>query len=375
MVISSNLIGLLRSAQSSGRDAAFVLRVLPMLPSQWLDRFSPEPLYEQIVIPGFDSRTPAELYRPNDEGIHAGVVVCLGVIPFDVTHPQVQRLGRALARRGFAVLIVWSAEMRSLRISPDDAGLLAAAYGWLVNQPYVDPARSGLLGTCVGAGFALLAAAQAEIRDRVGFVSCFAPFSSLRTLALDIGSETTEIDGIRRRWEVDQLSRHVYIRTLTAELDADEATKLETAWLERRSFPDAETLSPAGQALLPLLRTTDRIQLEALLDQHCALREKVDAVCPIDVADDIGARHVGIGHDRDDSVVPFGESQRLYAAMRERPGVALTEFHMFQHADPTKRRLAKWRLFAELWKFARFCSPALRFADRPMRTREVGTEC
>lgn len=357
------------SARSGVRTAAFVLRLMPMLPSGWLDRFSPEPVYEQIVIPGPDASPPAEMFRPADRRSHAGVVVCLGVIPFDVTHPQVQRLGRALARRGFAVLIVWSEEMRSLRISPDDTGSLVAAYNWLLEQQYVDAGRSGLLGTCVGAGFALQAAARPEIRDRVRFVTCFAPFGSLRSLALDIGSETTEIDGIRRPWQVDQLSRRVYVRTLTANLEPDEAERLETSWFERRPLPTAKELSRAGQEVLRVLQTTDRAELERLLDRLPALKRQVDAVSPIDIAGEIRANHVSIGHDRDDTVLPFGESQRLYAAMGRRPGVVLTEFHMFQHADPTKRKLGKWRLVVELWKFARFCSPALRFADDAKSSR------
>ena len=353
---------LLDPLRSATRTAAFVLRVMPMLPSGWLDRRSPEPVYEQVALPGADPTVPGELFRPSGAGPFAGMVVCLGVIPFDVTHPQVQRLGTALARSGFATLIVWSADMRSLRISPADTAHLVSAYQWLTAQPYVDPSRSGLLGTCVGAGFSLLAAAQPEVRDRVSFVSCFAPFGSLRSLALDIGSGTTEIDGIRRRWEVDQLSRHVYVRTVTADLPADEAERLESAWFERRPLPDSATLSLEARALLPLLETTDRTQLEHLLDQHTALRARVDAVSPVTWAAMIRAPSIAIGHDYDDGVIPFGESQRLFAAFDSRPGVTLTEFHLFQHADPTKRTLSRFALLSELVKFARFAGPALRHA-------------
>lgn len=345
------------------RTAAFVLRVMPMLPSHWLDRFSPEPISEQVFLPGGDARVPCELYRPPGAGPHAGIVVCLGVIPFEVTHPQVRRLGMALARSGFATLIVWSADMRSLRISPDDTGLLVAAFQWLSAQPYVDPTRCGLLGTCVGAGFSLLAAADPSIRDRVSFVTCFAPFGSLRSLALDIGSGTTEIDGIRRIWEVDQLSRHVYVRTLTADLADDEAAHIEAAWFQHQSLPDPVTLSQDTRGLLPLLQETDRSRLETQLDQHPGIRAKVDTVSPIAAAVKIMAPSVTIGHDYDDGVIPFGESQRLFAAFGNRPGVELTEFHLFQHADPTKRRLNPVALLRELVKFARFAGPALRHAE------------
>ena len=62
-------------------------------------------------------------------------------------------------------------------------------------------------------------------------------------------------------------------------------------------------------------------------------------------------------------MIPFGESQRLFAAFDGRPGVALTEFHLFQHADPTKRKLSPFALLRELVKFARFAGPTLRHAS------------
>ncbi|MEZ4530043.1 MAG: hypothetical protein R2855_03345 [Thermomicrobiales bacterium] len=352
----------LEAVRAFSRTAAFVLRVMPMLPSEWLDRRSPVPRYEQVVLPGRDARVPCELYCPAGTGPFAGVVVCLGVIPFDVTHPQVKRLGTALARSGFATLIVWSSDMRSLRIAPRDTELLVDAFRWLSTQSFVDPKRCGFLGTCVGAGFSLLAAADTGIRDRVAFLTCFAPFGTLRTLALDIGSGTTEIDGIRRAWDVDQLSRHVYVRTLTAGLDPGEAARLETAWFERLSLPDAATLSPAGRELLPLLQTTDRARLAALLDRHPTLRATVDAVSPVAKASEVLAPSVSIGHDYDDGVIPFGESQRLFAAFAGRPGVALTTFHLFQHADPTKRAISPIALLGELLKFARFAGGSIRYA-------------
>lgn len=356
------MMSLCDTVRSTAGTAAFMLRVMPMLSSHWLDRFSPEPIAESVAIPGFDPRTPAELFRPGTPGPHAGVVVCLGVIPFEVTHPQVKRLGEALARRGFATLIVWSADMRSLRISQADTGLLVTAFDWMLTRPYVDPTRCGLLGTCVGGGFALMAAGQPEIRGRVAFVTCFAPFGSLRSLALDIGSDTAEIDGIRRVWNVDQLARHVYARTLTAGLEPAESALLEASWFERRPLPAAETLSSEARALLPLLATSSRAELERLLDRQSALRETIDAVSPIACAPDIRAPIIAIGHDRDDGVIPFGESQRLFAAFGGRPGVTLTEFHLFQHADPTRRQLSKGKLLIELVKFLRFSAPAMRQA-------------
>src|SRR6266568_4904684 len=90
-------------------------------------------------------------------------------------------LEEALARAGFAALIYWSPVMRDLRLDPEVIENIALAYHWLLEQPYVDPGRSGLIGTCVGGSFALMAAASPLLRDRVAFVGGFAPYASMWT--------------------------------------------------------------------------------------------------------------------------------------------------------------------------------------------------
>jgi hypothetical protein len=137
--------------------------------------------------------------------------MCLGVVPFGVEHPQVPRLEEALARSSFAALIYWSPAMRDLRLDPEDIENIALAYHWLLEQPYVDPGRSGLFGTCVGGSFALMAAAHPLIRDRVAFVGAFAPYTSMWTFAQDVASATRPCEEGRSPWQVDQLTRKVYV--------------------------------------------------------------------------------------------------------------------------------------------------------------------
>lgn len=135
-------------------------------------------------------------------------------MPFEVNHPQVPRLGAALARAGFTALMHWSPAMRDLRFDPRDVENFAVAYRWLIERPDVDPARSGFLGTCVGGAFSLMAAADARIRDRVAFVAAYAPFASMWTLARDIASATRLNNAWREGWAVDQLTRKVYVRSM-----------------------------------------------------------------------------------------------------------------------------------------------------------------
>jgi len=73
---------------------------------------------------------------------------------------------------------------------------------------------------------------------------------------------------------------------------------------------------------------------------------------------------VVIGHDHDDDVIPVAELQCFAAALSGRAGVHYAEFGLFQHADPTKRKLPLPRLLHEFGKFYRFAYPLFRHTAR-----------
>jgi hypothetical protein len=50
----------------------------------------------------------------------------------------------------------------------------------------------------------------------------------------------------------------------------------------------------------------------------------------------------------------------LATALANRAGLRYTEFGLFQHADPIKRKLPLPRLLRELWKFYLFAYPLFR---------------
>ena len=290
------------------------------------------------------------------------MVVCLGVVPVGVDHPQVARLGLALARSGFAALLYWSPAMREYRFDPADIQNMALAYAWLIDQPDVDPHHSGFIGTCVGGSFALMAAAQPAIRDRVAFVAAFAPYASMRTLAHDIASATRLCGAARAPWPVDPLSRTVLVRSLTALLEPGEAALLRSACAEPGGQTD-RPLSEDGRAVYRLLTAQDVGAAAAALDGLPAgMHGHLDAMSPLHYLPDMHAPLIVLGHDRDDLVIPVGESRRLQAALRGRAGVQYTEFAMFQHMDPTKRKLSPLRLLQELGKFYRYVYPVFRQA-------------
>jgi hypothetical protein len=351
-----------QSLRALGRAAVFFLKVFPMLPSRPVDWVTKPPLVERVSYPTCSGQAEGDLYRPSTDGPHPGIVVCLGVVPFGVEHPQVAVLGKALARAGFAALLYWSPAMRNFRLDPEDIENIALAYRWLIEQPVVDPARSGLLGTCVGGSFALMAAASPLIRDRLAFISAYAPYSSMKTFAQDIASATRCSEDGREPWSVDPLTRKVFIYSVTALLEADEAERLRTQFAAEDGDLDNSALSAEGQAVYSLLTAPDAEHSESALNRLPPnLQERLDLLSPMNYLKDIHAPLIVLLHDKGDQVIPVGESRRLYAALASHSEVRYTEMQ-FLHLDPLKGKLPLFGLVQELGKFFRAVYPMFRQA-------------
>ena len=126
-----------------------------------------------------------------------------------------------------------------------------------------------------------------------------------------------------------------------------------------------EGLSAEGRAVEALLAAADVEEAEAalkLLPQ--VIQDGLRDLSPVNCLDGIKAPLITISHDRDDLVIPVDESRQLRAALTGRAGFHYTEFAMFQHADPTKRKLSPPRLLWQLSKFYLWLHSVFRGAVR-----------
>jgi hypothetical protein len=349
-------------ARAVTRATIFFLKLFPMIPSRPVDWVTEPPLVRKVRYPTPQGEVEGDLYLPAGDGPHPGILVCLGVVPFGVEHPQVPIMGRAFARAGFAALLYWSPAMRDFRLDPQDIEGIALAYQWLVKQPYVNVARSGLLGTCVGGSFALMAGAHPLIRDHVGFIGAYAPFSSMWTFARDIASATRSCGNGPEPWAVDPLTRKVFIHSVTDSLQLAEAERFRSALDQKIGHFDACALSAEGQAVHSLLAARSVSDTETALHRlPAAMQERLAAMTPMNYISDIKAPLIVLLHDRGDQVIPVGESRRLYSALAGRAGLHYTEMG-FQHLDPAKGKLPFTRLIREFGKFFFAVLPMFRQA-------------
>lgn len=342
------------------KATVFFFKVFPMLPSQPIDWVTKKPVIQKVRYPTCFGEAEGDLYLPAGAGPHPGIVICLGVVPFGVEHPQVAVLGNALARSGCAALLYWSPAMRDFRFDPDDIQSIALAYHWLIERPNIDASRSGLFGTCVGGAFALMAAASPLVREHVSFVGAYAPFSSMWTFAHDIASATRSGDDGREPWQVDQLTRKVFVHGMTAWLEAGEAESLRNVFEKGNEPLDIRSLSVGGQAVYSLLAGSDENGAEiALRNLPPNMQALLPILSPMNYIKDIQTPLIVLLHDRSDPVIPVGESRRLYAALSGHAGVHYTEMQ-FQHLDPAKGKLPLFRLMREFGKFFGAMYPMFR---------------
>jgi len=333
-----------------------------MLPSKPVDWMTPSPVVEQIRYPSQSGPVEGQLYRPSTDGPHPGILVCLGVVPFGVEHPQVAVLGKALARAGFAALLYWSPAMRDYRLNAVDIENIPLAYDWLIGLPYVDPAHSGLLGTCVGAAFALMASASALIRDRIAFIATYAPYASMWTFALDIASASRSFGGERQPWQVDPLTRKVFVHSRTAYLPSGEAEALRKLFESENDPSEPEDLSAEGRVVYALLASRDMESAEkALAGMPATMQEQFSTLSPENYVQDIHAPLIVQMHDIGDPVIPVSESRQLRAALEGKTRLHYTEMQ-FHHLDPSKAKMSWPHLAREFGKFFLTVFPLFRQA-------------
>jgi pimeloyl-ACP methyl ester carboxylesterase len=221
------------------------------------------------------------------------LVLVHGFTPEGKDDPRVRQAAALLARAGFDVAVPTVPGLTRGRLRPDDVEPVVAAIAALAagrGRPLT------VIGVSVGAGPALLAAADPRVRDGIATVVSVGGYASaLELLRFFLTGDYAWGDA---RGHVDH--------------DPD---LLDAFIAANADLVDA----PTRQALA----ARDRARITALLATPPPdLRRLLDALSPERVASDVRARLVLV-HGRADRAVPFTESLRLAAARPARTTVVL----------------------------------------------------
>lgn len=287
---------LLRAGWTSVLSAAFLVDFLSQGRVPALTPITAEPVLTPLPIPGVaaDLYTGAECAGDGWRGRACSLVLVHGLATEGKDDPRLRRAARLLARTGAAVAVPTVPGLTRLRLGPEDVEAVVATIAAM-------PPPVRIVGVSVGAGPALLAAADPRVRDRV-------------TLVLSLGGYASATELARF-----YITGHPDLARRFAEANPD--------WMDataRRALAtgDLEHLSPE-------------------------LRRRLDTLSPERVVGQLRARLL-IVHGRDDPAVPVTESLRLAEAARAlRPRVAIVGAIAHVEGGAYRRvldLLALWRI-------------------------------
>lgn len=292
----------------------------------WLSSVTPAPSRETLTLAPAGR---ADLWRPGAPPPHRGLVLVHGLTPEGKDDPRLAWAARLLARAGLAVLVPDLPAMRSQRLRPDDAAVVAAAIARLAADPRIHPGGLAVVAVSVGTAPALAAAGEAAAARHVRLVVALGGYADARELVRYFTTGHYAFGGVSGRVRHDPALAKAFVAA-NLDLVRDPADRAAVAAaLAGRPLPPS-----AGRevrAVLAVLGNRDPARVDALLAElPPETRVLLDALSP--------ARHVRrvpgrllLVHGRGDPAIPHTESLRLAAA-----------------ADPARTRLVLVDLLAHV---------------------------
>ena len=165
-----------RSRLRAQAQALAILGTTLSLPgASALARIGKQPAPSETTVAGIATT----VVRPAGRPPWPALVFMNGATPDGRSHPTVHRLSLALARAGVRVFIPDLAGVAGGELSPGTLAQSVAVSEAASGSPETADGRVALVGVSVGGTLALLAAADARLRQRISVVACVAPFGDL----------------------------------------------------------------------------------------------------------------------------------------------------------------------------------------------------
>lgn len=280
-------------------------------------------------------------------------------------HESLIRFARALAASPATVFTPEIPQWTALKLDPDlTRSTIAAAITALAERPEVDPRRVGLVGFSFGAPQALIAAADPTIKPNLRTVVGFGGYADLHRILRFLFTGIHEWQGVEYDNRPDPYGRWIVgANFLTGVPGFEDAQPLAEALHELASLagqrriaswdPAYDGVKAEMRAALPSgLRGTfdlfappadrriDAAGAGELIDQlYESIRQVAPGLDPGPSAHGVDAP-VHLIHGRDDPLVPFTETLRMSALLREagaRGPVHETVTSLFAHSGEGER--------------------------------------
>jgi pimeloyl-ACP methyl ester carboxylesterase len=276
-----------------------------------LTRVTTTPVRTTLGVP----HVAVDRYADSSRAIATPLVLVHGLAPDGKDDARVGAAATLLARAGFEVLVPTIPGLTEWRLRPGDREPVIATLA-------TRSAPTVVIGVSVGAGVAMLAAADPRVRDRVALVLSLGGYASAIDLVRYYLTGEFEGHGVRGRHVHDPELVRRFIDANTDLIDASARAAL--------AAKNPDDVSRALTALSP-----DLVRL-------------LDALSPVRVLREIRAPLIFV-HGRDDIAVPYTESLALFDARHERARLVLVGIVGHVEAAPTVKIFTSARDLIALW--------------------------
>src|SRR2546423_3915574 len=222
---------------------------------------------------------------PGWGSLHPGVMLVNGATDKGNDDPEPRRLGEALARAGYMVMLPEFPFIKAGRLERDASSILDAAFARAIARPETKGMAVGAFGFSVGGGMLLAAASRPGALSGASYIGALGAYFDLETYLASVLSLKQLRSGALEPWDADAEVR-LRLPVAAAEALADPTDReWVTAELRasagRLSGEPPSTLGTEGAALWRLLTATDYdIALERLHLLPASLREVFDSLSP-----------------------------------------------------------------------------------------------
>jgi len=302
--------------------------------------FAPEVRADDSGLDGISGR----LYTPGKGA--APILLVPGAAPAGVTDSRANLVARALARAGREVFIP-DLDLYRERFTENDLKTIARAVVALSER---SDQRVTVLGVSYGGSFALVAASDPIVENRIARIAVLGSYFDLVGLIQAITTGVSMVGGEEIPWEGHSLAREILYARATELAPETERSLLIDALAEKH---DPEELSPETQSIYELLVNDDPGRSFLLAERLGPDAQQFLArFSPASAAGDINVPVLAM-HSTDDPVVPYGELIRLGNAMSEAETLTVS---LFQHVDFDAHAVSDWLDvlpdLRKLWYFA-----------------------
>ncbi len=223
-------------------------------------------------IPGWGSRHPA-------------VMLVNGATDKGNDDPETRRLGEALARAGYMVMLPEFPFIKEGRLERDATTILDAAFARAIARPETKDMAVGAFGFSVGGGMLLAAASRPGALSGASYIGSLGAYFDLDTYLASVLSLTQRRNGQLEPWDADpEVRLRLPVAAAEAIADANDRERI-TAELRatggRLMGAPPKGMGSEGAALWRSLTATDYdIALERLHLLPASLREVFDSLSP-----------------------------------------------------------------------------------------------